>query len=195
MIDWIKTWTFFNWLTLIAFLLALVGFLNSFLSLKSRYQDWRATKSKKEFEKRVITLLKVARQVTLYRNSPEIYYLVVIKILAYTIFSSLSAFFMFVWAVILIASGISLIAIPVLLICQLIIVVALRSAFKFIDLHLKVYTPTKFGKEIQFFINRGAGKGLITSEQEISLLKELVNSDVLEDFAARELKGSLKLTN
>lgn len=52
-IEWLRTWTFFNWLAVIAFLMAFTGFLNSFLSLRSRYKDWRGVQSRKAFGKRL----------------------------------------------------------------------------------------------------------------------------------------------
>lgn len=51
-LDFIKGMTIWNWIALIAFIFFPLSALNAFFSLKSRYLDWRGTKSKKEFEQR-----------------------------------------------------------------------------------------------------------------------------------------------
>jgi hypothetical protein len=48
----IQSMTFWNWLALVLVIPALLGGLNAFFSLKSRYLDWRGTNNRKQFEKR-----------------------------------------------------------------------------------------------------------------------------------------------
>lgn len=69
--EWIKTFNFFNWLAVAAFILALFGFLNSFLSLRDRFKDWYSTRSKKSFAKRLKALQNKSLKVKEFQKSKE----------------------------------------------------------------------------------------------------------------------------
>jgi hypothetical protein len=51
--DFVRSMTVWNWLALIAFIFLPLSALNAFFGLRSRYRDWRGTKSQKGFEKRL----------------------------------------------------------------------------------------------------------------------------------------------
>jgi uncharacterized membrane protein len=67
--EWIGTWTFFNWIALIAFLAFPFTVLNLYFNLKPRYLDWRATKTKKGYEKRLKELTSQLNFAQTYRLS------------------------------------------------------------------------------------------------------------------------------
>ncbi len=52
--EWIGTFNFWNWLALAGFIVLPLSALNAFLGLRARWRDWRATKSKEGFEKRLV---------------------------------------------------------------------------------------------------------------------------------------------
>lgn len=60
---------FWNWLAIAAFAIALMGGLNAFLSLKTRYRDWRGTRNHKSFEKRLKELRKEFAEVENYHKN------------------------------------------------------------------------------------------------------------------------------
>ena len=68
--DYIRNMTFWNWLALIAFIFLPLSALNAFFSLKSRYSNWRAIKSKKNFSKRLEEIELYLTEVQQYRNQP-----------------------------------------------------------------------------------------------------------------------------
>jgi hypothetical protein len=53
--------TVWNWLAVLAFLIALMSGFNAFLSLRAKFLDWRGVQNKKKFHKR---LKQLAQQVT-----------------------------------------------------------------------------------------------------------------------------------
>jgi Na+/melibiose symporter-like transporter len=86
----IETMTVWNWLALVAFLIAIFSGLNAFLSLKSRYKDWRGTKSKLQFEDRLRELEKQLTRIEKFKSNPnELYNYVITTALRF-----MSLFFM-----------------------------------------------------------------------------------------------------
>src|SRR5262245_7017770 len=73
--EFIKGMTFWNWLALIAFLFATISVLNAFLSLKSRFRDWRGIQSKKAFDKRVRQLERELKRIKRFAADPTTFYL------------------------------------------------------------------------------------------------------------------------
>ncbi len=67
----IQTWTFFNWLALIAFFLSCISVINAFLSLKTRFKDWFAIRSKEALRKRLIELENIAQNTRRNINEPS----------------------------------------------------------------------------------------------------------------------------
>src|ERR1043165_8510034 len=67
--DFIKAMTLWNWLSLIAFIFLPLSVLNSFLSLKSRYLDWSATKNRKDFNQRLEELQNQLLRIAEYKTS------------------------------------------------------------------------------------------------------------------------------
>jgi hypothetical protein len=67
----IQNMTVWNWLALIAFFFATISVLNAFLSLKSRFRDWRGIQSKKAFEKRVRQLERELTRIRRFALEPE----------------------------------------------------------------------------------------------------------------------------
>src|SRR6266403_927540 len=68
-INFIRNMNFWNWLALIAFLIALMSGLNAFLGLKSRFRDWRGTQSKKLFEIRLKQFRQELRIIETFENN------------------------------------------------------------------------------------------------------------------------------
>lgn len=96
--EWIQTWTFFNWLAVAAFLMALVGFLNSTLSLKSRYKDRLALKNKESFNARKTELENQFNDFLRYDSSPILLFLDIAKDAIISAIFVLVAFGFFIYA-------------------------------------------------------------------------------------------------
>ncbi len=62
---------FFNWLTLIAFIFGSISVTNAFFSLKSRFKDWFAIRSKEALRNRLLELEEIAQNTKRYINEPR----------------------------------------------------------------------------------------------------------------------------
>jgi len=69
--------TIWNWIALIAFVIALVSGLNAFLSLKARWLDWSGVRSKKKFDKRLKELKNQIGELVKYQNNPSQFFPVI----------------------------------------------------------------------------------------------------------------------
>ena len=96
--EWIQTWTFFNWLSLIAFAFLPFSALNAVLGLKSRWKDWRALKSKDDFEKRIIELEKQIYKIAEYKESPINFLFDSIEFAVFPLISMIAAFILVIGA-------------------------------------------------------------------------------------------------
>ena len=96
--EWISTWNFFNWLTLIAFLLTIYN-----VFLKSYVVEWLNTRNKLAFENRLLEIDVTIRCFEKYREEPHLLFLyllvIAVKPLTYLLisfglfFMSVSLFF------------------------------------------------------------------------------------------------------
>lgn len=68
--EWIQTWTFFNYLALVAFIFSSISVINAFLSLKARFKDWFAIRSKEALRNRLLELEEIAHKTKQYINEP-----------------------------------------------------------------------------------------------------------------------------
>src|SRR6185436_17277703 len=66
--------TLWNWLALIAFIFFPLSALNAFFGLRARYRDWRGTKSKEAFEKRLRQLSDELQIIKTFKNNIQSYF-------------------------------------------------------------------------------------------------------------------------
>src|ERR1051325_9520512 len=79
--NFIQDMTVWNWLALIAFIFFPLSALNAFFGLRARYRDWRGTKSKKAFDKRLTQLGDEVRRIETFRNNLAGYFVWVLDAL------------------------------------------------------------------------------------------------------------------
>lgn len=73
--EWIGTWTFWNWLALVSFIILPLSALNAFLGLRARWRDWRTTKSVTKLKERLIQINNQAIATKLHRLDPPIFFI------------------------------------------------------------------------------------------------------------------------
>src|SRR5688500_6887697 len=71
--------TFWNRITLIAFIFFPLSALNAFFGLRTRFKDWRGIKSKKNFEKRLKELKQELIQIETFRMNLSIFFLEILR--------------------------------------------------------------------------------------------------------------------
>src|SRR5258706_2746892 len=70
----VRSMTIWNWLALIAFIFFPLSALNAFFGLRSRYRDWRGTKSKQAFENRLKQLSEELDIIETFKNNIRGYF-------------------------------------------------------------------------------------------------------------------------
>ncbi len=163
--------TIWNWLAVIAFLIALIGGLNAFLSLKARYRDWKGTRNKKQFDKRVDELHTQFFMVEKYKENPTAYFTQVL-----CDFSALPTQFLVLFIFFILGSmfwPLGLLALFSLFTCM-------KTATKLNQLTTRVNYPELFAIEIIDFVKSAADKGL-ASEEAARLILKVGQSKVYSD--------------
>ena len=172
--------TFWNWIALIAFLIALMSGLNAFLTLRSRYRDWRGTRSKKAFEKRTRDLGKKIQQLTTYKENPTTYFFFIsnfivrclVLILLSLSFSNL-AFLLNTRTDVY-----SLLSARVMSgIATLWVLVGVIKSFRLVPLLIAMQTPSVLAMEVIDFVRKGFKKGLTSTEAD-SLIISMASSEM-----------------
>jgi hypothetical protein len=168
-------------LAVIAFIFALVGFLNAFLSLRSRYKDWRGIQNKKAYIRRLKELETLVNTTGIYRTEPKRYFHVVIDFIATILIQSLEACFCFVCAFIFInflTSNLPLIVSSLAgsLMC---LVFAIIHAHRLLWLARYVHVPGILKDNVVDFITRGAKKGLIPEKEGKAMVGLLFHFNML----------------
>jgi hypothetical protein len=188
MIEWFKSLTFFNWLALIAFCLALVGFLNSFLSLRSRYKDWKGGRNKKAFEKRLKELKRQVEKIGKFRREPHTYY-------RYVIHELVNILLLMLWTAITFAfsygvtnsptAGLNQTYIPfgLLLICFLLLGITTGYINGFRRRVAHIDNPASRAKEVKKFINNGVKNNVVVENEIHEIIKTLKDNDLIRDVS------------
>lgn len=201
MAEWIKGWTFFNWLAVIAFILALVGFLNSVLSLRSRYLDWRGGQSKKAFEKRLKQLETLAKRVGSYRKEPWSFVFMLahnsVRIIFFVV-SSLAAF-LAAFANIHIPPITNYPAIdsPIytyifIYIAYILMIIAMGLTSKLVRTVAYVNRPSLLKKKIIEFVRNGAEKNLVPEQGAETISQTLFDNNLITIDEYEDLNHLLK---
>lgn len=183
MLEWIKTWTFFNWLTLIAFVFGTISVLNATLSLRSRYKDWQATKSKEAFEKR---LEQLKQQISRIRKIRESTITLATEVMIYIIGASVFFLFAFICSVILllnisIKTSDEFLLIGLTISFFLLIATSIAIVLKLFMVISYVRTPWLLESRTRRLVNRGKSKGLIPKDDD-SLTNTLLKAGVSQDM-------------
>lgn len=163
----IATMTFWKWIALVGFLIALIGGLNAILSLRSRYKDWKGTRTRKQFEERLEELQEQFKRVEAFSQKPRAYFLYVItQILSVVLLCMMSLIVLLTAFILYILSAdtfnplykigsIVLVAIAVVLTS-----VAARSTVSLYRLARRVENPKIFLRELKEFLKTTTDKGL-----------------------------------
>jgi hypothetical protein len=177
-IGWISTWDFFKWLTVLGFLMALVGFLNSTLSLWSRFKDWRGVQSKKAFDKRLTELKQLVIKTGEYRREPASYLLpMVYKTLLVISFFILGAPFSFIIAYLL-SSMIPFVD-TIFLLSACILGLGFVAVSDLLRKIRHVAYPEQIKKEVSKFIATGAKKKLLSEEVGKDMVETLFDQNLI----------------
>lgn len=194
-VEFIKTMTFWNWLSLIAFLFLPFTALNTFFSLRTRFQDWRGIKNKKAFEKRLVQLSTKVRRIGNYISSRNDFYTFMLEGAMKIALSFLTAFFLFIWAFLSDISPIRLLGVEsgFLIVCQLLMLNAITITFKVLTIIDYVRHPDTLVKEVEDFMRNGQAKGLLTEEDEKSMYELLDSRNMLPMSKIKVLRAAGKL--
>lgn len=190
--EWIKTWTFFNWLAIAAFFLAVIGFLNSFLSLRSRYLGWSSIKSRKAFEKRLHNIEVELYMIGKYRKSPTSYYYEVIHLATRPVIGllfSFAGFLLYEFTYNFFPSPINLLASLFSIMSLFMAWYALRQAEKLDALTGRVRVPIVFAENTFEFLNQASKKGL-TSPQGDRIVKTFLSNEMFDEYEQERIRES-----
>jgi len=94
-IELLKSLTIFNWMAIIAFIFLPLSALNAFLGLKSRYNEWKPARNKKNFEKRVKEFSLRFNKIIRWRSSMMDLFIELLDDAMPIAMSLLAAFFLF----------------------------------------------------------------------------------------------------
>jgi hypothetical protein len=174
--------TLLNWLTLIAFVIALISGLNALLTLRSRWKGWRNIRTKAKFEKRMDQFKNLITAVAIFRDAKpdfliygfDILFSYLVKLSIAIIVSLLGLFFLF-----------SSFPEPIK---PLVAVIGFSIAFNSVmyalgglkvsaQLFADVSRPQVFTQRVQDFVNEGKAKGFMA--QDDSTIEELLKTHKL----------------
>jgi hypothetical protein len=167
----IQAMTFWNWLALVAFIIALLGGLNAFLSLKARYRDWKGTRNKTQFDKRISELTTQFFMMEQYKQDSIAFFT---RVLSYA--SELPIPFLISIAFFTIGA----LFWPSYLLALLFMFSCIKTATKLNQLITRVSLPELFAIEIVDFVKSAADKGL-ASEDAARLILKLGHSKVYSE--------------
>lgn len=182
--------TFFNWLTLIAFLFAAISVLNALLSLKSRFRDWRGIQNIKGFEKRVRQLERELRRIKEFADNPSSFHWHLLDMGTRLCGGTLVAIGMFITAFAIYVTpfgGTTGIEIILSLLALTILGMTVGSLVELNRLIRVVYDPDYFAVKIIRFIVDGSYKGLkLDADSELMNFLREVKSGALRDSLSME---------
>lgn len=196
--EWIQTWTFFNWLTLILIIPASLGYLNAYFGLRDRWKNRKATKSREAFDERVVEIERQIKRIDKYRKNPSDFFM---DTLEKAVFPALSLIGIF--ALLLLAASEYLtsssdnrsslnnlftilqinLALPLL-----IIPAAFLLEIKQNIEHIRL--PQLLFSELASLLKDGANKGLLKVEH-LSLLDKFLETDLLIEDEKEIVKKSI----
>lgn len=194
MIDWIRTWTFFNWLAIIAFLMALVGFLNSFLSLRSRFKDWRGVQSKKAFAERLNELKHLVTKIGGFRKEPAKYFFImthsVLRLLMFFV-AAFSTFTLLVFSTTLPVDNYSVGKVGSF-VCLILLGWIIGTFIGILRTARYTAYPELIKKEVSHFLRSGAKRKLLSEEAGKDILETLFNQNLITVGEYDELEKLFK---
>jgi hypothetical protein len=182
MLEWIVSWTFWNWLALVSFIVLPLSALNAFLGLRARYKDWRTLKSKEEYDKRRLEIEDRLTAIKLYNQSKHLFYLHLVNNAIPPLYSLLGSFLCLLLAglIYISTSWIMSSFSPVSGLLLSIAIYLLKEPLLYlVELSNKVsmiLAPDHFFKEITEFLKYGVQEKLLEREKMTTftvLIKEL----------------------
>lgn len=191
--EFLRSMTFWNWIALIAFLFFPLSALNAFLSLKSRYKDYRAIRSKKSFEKRLKELETWVNTIGTYRNEPHRYYLVVIDLIATMLIMAIEAGGCFVLAFVSITFFRSRTPwiVTLIVLCLICLAFALYHANRLLWLARHVHVSGIVKDHVVGVLSNGAKKGFLSNQSREGMLKLMFHHNLITVSEYEELEKVL----
>lgn len=155
--------TIWNWFTLIAFCFACISVLNAVLNLKTRFRDWRGTRSRQGFAKRLGQLRGEFEVIATFKQNMNGYFVWVLDA-AVTPLKSFGLAFMLLLVAFLVPGD--LFRMPLVLIALLITTVGAGAAMHLFRIIRFVAMPTDLVQEILDFVKNAKDNGVTSSEGE-----------------------------
>jgi hypothetical protein len=156
--------TLWNWLTLIAFCIALISGLNAVLNLRSRYRDWWSTNSKAKFQKRIGEFEEHMRKISFFRDKPSNLMLLGLEALLHAFILTLLAFGLCLFGVIFLLAlrGLwSIVGLMMFVLAAQMITSTVGRLGVTLDLVSHVNTPNRFVDRVRAFVKEGKAKGFV----------------------------------
>jgi hypothetical protein len=190
MIEWIKGWTFFNWITVLAFILAIYN-----VFFKSYYVEWQARRSKKAFEKRLEELDLIIFKVQKYIQSTKTFLVGILLDCVYPILILLAAFLFFTWGLERYVGGLSTgkeynftVGMIFFSICQILVFFAGFLIMKIGVLIRYVRYPELLAINVSKLVKDAKTKGFITDEESTSKINSIIDFDIYTADQKKALK-------
>lgn len=186
-------WTFvgnmtvWNWLALIAFIFFPLSALNSFFSLRSRYRDWRGTKSKKAFERRLKHLSEELQVIEIFKNNIKLYFDWFLDAAITPVKTFGLAFMLLLFAFLLPGD---IFRTPIGLFALLLTMTGAGAASHLFRIIRFVAIPVSLAIEIIDFVKNASDKGL-ESENGKTLIIRLYKSEMFSQAQKEEVSGYL----
>ena len=195
MVEWISSWSFFNWLAIFAFGLGLVGFINGFFGLRDRFKNWKAEQNKNSYEKRRREFEVQLAIIASSRTNPARFQLRVFDIIARALLYFFVAVFAFILAVFNMQSVWSLpssIRFGMAFGSQLMAITKAWKLFRFIDTARHPETVVYRAMEL---ITNARKKGFISETEAESEAKDFTEHTMFTDDEKYVISRVLKSTN
>lgn len=181
--EWIQTWTFWNWITIILIIPALVGFLNAILSLKSRFTDWKAKRNKELLKKRLLELEQDAIDTKFYHREPATLLIDLLYKLDSPVLSIMISFVASLFAIVILAPKMqpSIYLVPILFGLWINVPPRILGYINLINKKIGYfYNPSAITKKAEKLIEDAKTLGVI-SEVEINTIQKMIAEKRLKD--------------
>jgi hypothetical protein len=167
MLEWIKTWTFFNWL--------------AFFSLRSRYKDWRGGQSRKAYTKRLNELKRLVDLIGRLRKDPIAYFFIMVHAIFRLLIFFIIAFTFFVSVMLSFSLPVKDYGFSKILGggCVLLLGWIIGTFIGILRTARYTAYPDLMKTEVSDFLRSGAKKGLLSEEAGDDMLKTLGNYNLL----------------
>ena len=167
-----RLWTFVinmtgrDWLTAVALLIGLIGAINATLSLRSRFRDWRSTKSKEKYDNRLKEFDLQLYLVSKYRTDDREFRLAVLDKALHITTLTIASWVAFIGAFLIRVSPLGGVGLDIIFGMGALYSVlhALANSLELRLLILRVKSPSGFVTQVKEFVDTGKTKGYIRED-------------------------------